>query len=72
MTLHDAVVVHASRLCEQELARRDRTRAVREASQSITVAVAAWLAGAAARDATVRRALEDVYRADRPDAQPPS
>ena len=72
MTLHDAVVVHASWLCEQQLARKDRTRAVREVSESITFALAAWLADGAARDATVRCALEDVYLADRPDAQPPS
>ena len=72
MTLHEAVVVHASQLCEHQLARKDRTRAVRDASQSITFAVAAWLAGTAATDATVRRALEDVYLEDRPDARPPS
>ena len=72
MTLHDAVVLHASQLCECELARRDRAGAVGDVTRSVTFAVAEWLAGPAARDGTVRRALEDVYLADRPDAQPPS
>lgn len=70
MTLHDAVVFHASQLCERELARGDRTGAVSDATRSVTFAVAEWLAGLAARDETVRRALEDAYVANRPLAQP--
>jgi len=69
MTLLDAVVLYASQLCERELARRDHAGAVGDVTRSVTFAVAEWLAGPAARDGNVRRALEDVYLADQPHAR---
>ena len=61
MTLHDAVVRHASLLCEQELRRRKRAGPVRDASRDVTLAVARWLADAATSDETVRNTLEAIY-----------
>jgi hypothetical protein len=62
--LHEAVVRHATLLCERELERRGSTRAVREATRTVTFAVAQWLADSAAGDKTVRRALEETYLRD--------
>jgi hypothetical protein len=70
MTLHEAVLGHASLLCERELAHTDRTRAVHDAARVVTFAVAEWLAGPATADATVRRALEAIYLEDSPAAVP--
>jgi hypothetical protein len=73
VTLHDALVRHASLLCEQALARGNRPRAVHDASRTVTFAVARWLADSAAADAIVRRALEEIYLEDQPErASPPA
>jgi len=64
VTLHEAVVRHAALLCERELERRGGTRPVREATLTVTFAVARWLANSAAGDKTVRRALEETYLRD--------
>jgi hypothetical protein len=61
VTLHEAVVRHATILCERELARRASPLEVHDAVRVVTLAVARGLADSAAADATVRQALEEIY-----------
>ena len=71
MTLHEAVVRHATLLCERELARRANPREIHDAVHAVTLAVARGLADSAAADTTIRQALEEIYLHDstEPNAQ---
>lgn len=64
MTLHEAVVRHATLLCEQELGRRANPREFHDAVHAVTLAVARGLADSAAADTTIRQALEEIYLHD--------
>jgi hypothetical protein len=71
VSLREAVIRHATFLCERELARRANSREVHDAVRVVTLAVAQGLADSAVTDATVRGALEEIYQHDstRPSAR---
>jgi len=61
VTLQEAVVRHATVLCDRELGRRANPQEVHAAVRAVTLAVARGLADSAAADATVRNVLEEIY-----------